>query len=254
MKGTTAGKGLRVQMLVLGIAALALRKMLYAAAVDVKGLLLRGQPLEIALTVLTLGVLIRMVLAVRQLKGTDHCENMDSPNLAAAFGNVAAGAGILVTVLTAVPVSGGYLESAWRFLGLAAPVCLLLAGVSRALGKKPFFLLHVVTCLFFLVHIVTHYQLWSANPQLQDYFYDLGGIMLLMLFAYYQTAFDTDSGNRRMQLAAGLLAALWSFTAVSRTEFPLLYAACGIWALTDLCTLTPVSRRNMGAAEQQREE
>lgn len=236
MKGTAAGKGLRVQMLVLGIAALVLRKMLYATAVDVKGLLLRGQPLEIALAVLTLGVLIRIVLAVRQLKGTDHCENMDSPNLAAAFGNVAAGAGILITVLTAVPVSGGYLESAWRFLGLAAPVCLLLAGVSRVLGKKPFFLLHVVTCLFFLVHIVTRYQLWSANPQLQDYVFALLGVAALMLFCFYIAAREAGCGSRHMELGMGLAAVYLCLAELARSACPALYLGGVLWALTDLCS------------------
>ena len=60
MKRNSGSYRLPVMMLIWGIAALVLRKALYATAVDVKGLLLRYQPLEIALTVLTIGVLAWM--------------------------------------------------------------------------------------------------------------------------------------------------------------------------------------------------
>lgn len=234
MKGTTAGKGLRVQMLVLGIAALALRTMLYATAVDVKGLLLRNQPLEIALTVLTLGVLIRIALAVRKLEGTDPCESMDSLNLAAAFGNVAAGAGILVTVLTAESGMAGYLAGAWRILGFGAPVCLLLAGGARLFGRKPFFLLHAVPCLFFLVHIVTRYQFWSSNPQLQDYVFALLGAMGLLFFSYYTAAREADCGSWKMRLGMGLAAIYLCLGELARSSCPALYLGGILWVLTDL--------------------
>ena len=47
MKRNTGSALLPVLMLILGAAAFALRSALYAVAVDVKGLLLRGHPLEI---------------------------------------------------------------------------------------------------------------------------------------------------------------------------------------------------------------
>ena len=96
----------------------------------------------------------------------DDFETHFPASLPGAFGSAAAGAGILVTVLAGSASGGSYLDTAWQLFGLAAPVCFLLAGLARALGKKPFFLLHVVPCLFFLVHIVTRYQLWSSQPQM----------------------------------------------------------------------------------------
>ena len=50
----------------LGLAALVLRRQLYLTAVDVKGLLLRWHPLETALTALTFGAMLLIVLAVRK--------------------------------------------------------------------------------------------------------------------------------------------------------------------------------------------
>ena len=230
-----AGSGkLSVMMLVLGIAALAMRWGLYATAVDAKGLLRRDQPLGIALMVLTACVVFRIALLVRKGKNADCCERYGTGGLAGAFGNVAAGAGILTTVLTGAPAMEGYLASAWRILGMAAPACLLLAGMLLVFGKRPFFLLHVVPSLFFLVHIVTRYQLWSAHPQMQDYVFALLGAMALMFFGFYTAALEADCGNSGMRLGMGLAAVYLCMAELARSSCPALYLGGILWVLTDL--------------------
>lgn len=225
---------LPVWMLLAGGAALAMRAGLYALAVDAKGLLQRNHPLGLALLVLTgLALLAAAAAAWR----TAPAET-DSGNLPGAFGNVAAGAGILATVLTEMPgraLLGGYLETVWYYLGLAAPVCLLLAGIVRVLGKKPFFLLHVVPCLFFLVHIVTRYQLWSSQPQMQDYVFALLGAMALMFFCFYTAAMEADCGSPRMRFGAGLAAVYLCMAELARSANPVLYLGGILWVLADLC-------------------
>ena len=231
-----SGSGkLSVIMLILGIAALMMRRELYATAVDAKGLLIRNQPLGIALAVLSIGVLVRLAPVALKRKNGSGCDNDHAASLAAAFGSVAAGAGILVTVLTEVPVMWGYLTDAWRILGLAAPVCLILAGFARLLGRKPFFLLHVVVCLFFLVHIVTRYQLWSSNPQLQDYVFALLGAAALLLFGFYTAAKEADCGNESMRQGMGLAAVYLCLAELARSSSPALYLGGLLWVLTDLC-------------------
>lgn len=75
MRRSSGSVRLPMMMLLWGIAALFLRKTLYATAVDIKGLLLRNQPLELALTILTIGALVRIVLAVRKQKGSCDYED-----------------------------------------------------------------------------------------------------------------------------------------------------------------------------------
>jgi len=226
-----SGSGkLSVLMLLFGIAALALRKALYAVAVDVKGLLLRNHPLEIGLAALTAVVLLVVAWIVRKL---DY-EERDSANLPAAFGTVAAGAGILATVLTATPLTGGYLEILWHYLGLAAPVCLLLAGIARGFGKKPFFLLYVVVCLFFLVHIVTRYQHWSSNPQMQDYVFALLGAMAILLFGFYSASLGAGCGGGPKKVGMGLAAVYLCLAELARSACPALYLGSILWVLKDL--------------------
>lgn len=242
MKGNSGSKRLPVMMLVWGITALILRKVLYATAVDVKGLLLRSHPLSIALTVLTLGVLIRIVLAVRKLDAADIYEDQYASGLPGAIGNVAAGAGILVTVLTASPNMGNYLESVWRYLGLAAPVCFGVAAVARLLGKKPFFLLHVAPCLFYVLHIVNRYQLWSGNPQMQDYVFSLLGAMALMFFGFYTAAMEAECGSFRMRFGMGLAALYLCLGELARSSCPALYLSGALWVLMDLCSIRTMKK------------
>ena len=231
-----AGSGLLpVLMLILGAAAFALRLGLYGVAVDVKGLLLRGHPLEWGLIALTGAAMLLAVLAAwKQEKSGSAATGFG--NLVAAVGNVAAGAGILVTVLTGESIQAGYLALAWQYLGLIAPGCLLLAGITRALGKRPFFLLYVAACLFFLVHIVTRYQLWSANPQLQDYVFALLGAMALMFFGFYEASQEAGCGDSRMKLGMGLAAIYLCCAELARSSCPALYLGGILWVLTELVT------------------
>ena len=225
-----SGSGkLSEMMLVLGSAAFALRKLLYANGMDARGLLVRNSPLEIALMVLTGVALTLVALTARRAEACG-----ESASLPAALGNVAAGAGILATVLTAAPGMGGYLETAWRYLGLAAPVCLLLAAIAGAFGRRPFFLLHVTGCLFFLVHIVTRYQVWSAVPQLQDYVFALLGAMGLLFFSFYTAAREAGCGNARMRLGMGLAAIYFCLAELARSSSPALYLGGLVWVLTEL--------------------
>lgn len=243
MMKNSGGRGLAALMCLSGIAAMILRRTLYAVAVDEKGLLLRNHPLQIALAVLTgLVLLILLISAWRQKRNSQDSVTAGFP---AAFGNVAAGAGILVTVLAGNAPMGGYLESAWRILGLAAPVCLFLAAVAVVLDKRPFFLLHVAACLFFLVHIVTRYQLWSSDPQMQDYVFALLAAIALMLFGYYTAAQEADTGDRPKKQAAGLAAVYLCLAELARSSCPGLYLGGAVWVLMDLC-----SARNRSADEK----
>lgn len=242
MKGNSGSARLPVRVLIWGILALVLRKILYATATDVKGLLLRWQPVEIALTVLTVGVLVRIALTVRKGKDTDLYEDYRFGRLPGAVGNVAAGAGILMTVLTAAPGMGSNLDGVWHGLGLAAPVCLLAAGIARGLGKKPFFLLHVAVCLFFVLHIVTRYQLWSGHPQMQDYIFSLLGAMTLMFFGFYTAALEAGCGNISLLRGMGLAAIYLCTAELARSSCPGLYLGGILWVLTDLCGLRKARR------------
>ncbi len=226
----------------LGLTALILRLGLYLLGTDEKGLLIPMHPLDLLTWAAAAAAVLLSLVSVRKLDGSArYCDNF-SASTPAAIGAFALAGGI------AVSVTGSW--DVWQRLDLIRNLCGLLAipaivwaGLCRWQGKRPFFTFHAITCLYLTLYAVSHYQVWSSRPQLQDYFFSMTGAVLLTLFAYYQTAFDVSLGKRRMQLFTGLLAAFFCIAAAAGGEDILLYLGGAAWTLTNLCSLTPVKRR-----------
>ena len=233
MKIISGSGRLPVLVTAAGACALVLRRQLYLTAVDEKGLLQRLHPLSIALLVLTAAALVLIYLTVRREEESPE-EACCRPSPLAALGHLAMAGGILLTVLGGMPRAAGYLSVVWQYLGYAAPLCLAAAAVDRLRGKKPFFLLHLVPSLFLAVHIVGRYQVWSGNPQMQDYVFALLGAMGLMFFSFYTAALEAGCGSRRMRLGMGLAAACLCMAELGHSGAPMLYLAGAVWVLTDL--------------------
>lgn len=227
----------------LGGIALVLRRMLYAFAVDEKNLLPMYHPLELALAAVSVAALAYIFFTVWKLDGSDAYADNFRPSLSAGIGHVLAASGILVTVLSNAPMMSGYLGTLWQYLGYLAPVFLVVAGAARVQGRQPNFLLHLIPSLFLVIHIINHYQFWCGNPQLQDYVFTLLGTMALMLFGFYNAAFDADLGKRRMQMGMGLAAVYLCMAELAVSRYPFLYLGGIAWALTDLCSAYPRPRR-----------
>lgn len=246
MKQTCKQNRLPIVTVVLGCCALILRRVLYAVAVDVKNLLPVNHPLEIVLWALTAIAAAWIIASVWKLDGSAKYEDNFQPSLMAAVGHYIAAAGILLTVLLPWWMEGRLLLLR-RVLGAASAVGLIVAGRCRRAGKCPLFLTHLAVCAFFVVHMLGNYGIWCSNPQLQDYWLDLSASALMALFAFYEAAFDVGLGRRRMQLATGLMAAYLGCAALSGSGYLILYFGCAVWALTDLCSLTPKSKQENAA-------
>ncbi len=223
----------------IGAVGFLLRWMLYRVGTDEKNLLIPHHPLELALWALTLAAAGFILAAVWRLSGSNRYVDNFSPSMPAAVGHILAAAGILLTVLLNRPMMAGALGTIWKGMGLASAPCLVLAGYARLRGKRPYFLLHIVPCLFLIFHMLDHYRIWCSNPQVQDYIFTLMGTMALIFFAYYSAAFDVGSGRRRMHLGMGLAAVYLCAVSLPDSGYPFLYLGGIAWVLTGLCALTP---------------
>jgi len=217
---------------VLGLAALVLRRQLYLTAVDEKGLLVKMHPLSLTLLALTVIVLLLIYASVRKQQESDAFDG--SSRNPSAVGHAVMALGILATVLSGGPGTVGYLGTAWRWLGLASPVCLLAAGAAGFIRKRPFFLLYVIPCLFLAVHIVSHYQTWSGNPQMQDYIFALLGAITLTFSFFYTAAMEVGCGSRRMLMGMELAAVYLCLAELPNSAYPALYFAGALWARMEL--------------------
>lgn len=235
MKQLRTSKYLPIFIAALGVFGLILRMVLYAVAVDRKNLLLSGHPLEWLLWLVTAAAFALGIAGVWKRKGSELYADHFAPSAPAAIGAVAAAAGIGVTVFLNWSGVSGTLALVWKITGVLAAAALILVAKFRREGKQPLFLFHCIVCIFFAIHMVSCYQNWSSNPQIQDYVFTLLASVGLMLFSYQQTAFDADAGNARLQTGIGLLTGFSCIVALSGTVYPILYLTGGIWVLTNLC-------------------
>lgn len=251
MKHLLNPKNLPAVTLFLSAAAMLLRWLAYLFAVDHKGLLITWHPLMVLLWLVCAAAAVLIVTTVWKLDGSRRYSHNFRPSIPAALGAVILALGILLTVFTSDAYYG--LSRVRDMLGYVAASVLTLVAVNRIRGTKPPFLLHTLVCAFFAVHMVSRYRLWSGQPQLLDYFFDMTACVCLLLFAFYQASFEVGMGKRRMQLATGLIGTFACFAALAYTEFPLIYGCGGIWTITNLCTLNPVPRRKKAAPEAPQE-
>lgn len=187
----------------LGILGLVLGRLLYALALDDRGLLVRGHFLSLLLCLL---IPISLAVALLALPGRKEEVRADFvPGPWAALGHGLAAAAILAAVLTGDAAALGGLGTVWRLLGLLAALGLLFAAWQQYRGKAPGFAGYLVLCLFLLSHLVAHYRQWCADPQILDYLFELLGAGLWMLFAYYCACDCVGLDKPRMRLATGLL-------------------------------------------------
>lgn len=234
----------------LGILTAALRLMQASFGTDQKGLLILWHPLDLLVWAVTAAAVILVVLTVRKLDGSNLYADNFGPATPAAIGCTALMGGI-AAVVSVAPNIFIRLEMVRMYLGLLALPALLWVGVCRIRGKQPFFLFHGAVCLYLVIHTVSHYQGWCARPLLHSFFFPMAASICLTLFAYYQTAFDVELGNRRMLLGTGLLGSFLCLAAAAGGEDLMLYLGGAIWMLTNLCSLTPVPKKEVPAPKKE---
>ena len=212
----------------LGIVGFALRQGLYTVALDHKGLLLAGHPLQWLLFAVTAAA-----IGLAVLSGMGKEQRSNGGCRLAALGSMVLAAGILIALLPeGFAVSG--LARMRSILGVLAAAAMIAGAIQQLRGQRVFFLLPGILCVFFAVHMVSCYQGWSSNPQILDYLYTLLTSVGLMLFAYQQSACAADCGNGMLLKIFGCLSVFSGITALSGTEYPAMYLCGSLWALTTL--------------------
>ncbi len=204
---------------------------LYTFGVDSTGLLAADHPLYRFCWGLTF--LAAAAAGVCALRADPRREIAPAPWLAGVCAVLSA-LGIGFGVIPALSQLSGALEITWAALGLLSIPAVLTAGVQVCRGRRPSFLLHGILCLFYAVHLICRYRVWSGIPQLADYDFQLLASVCLLLTAFLHTAVDAGMGQRRPMLFFSLMAGFFSLLCFARSDFPLLYLTGGLWALGSL--------------------
>lgn len=231
-----------LKLFTLGSALLtcALRAAHYGFGTDGRGLLIPNH-----WSVWGISVVSAVFGAVLLLLGSSIPRKGDAPRPASpvsAAGCFALGAVLLAAGLRSFGESGLPADYLIWALGLCAGTGLILVGICRWSGKKPYFLFHAFLCLYIALRMVSTYRQWSSEPQLQDYGFYLMAHAAIMLTAYHHAAFDAGLGSHRALWICSLCTVFLGCAALPRCGEPLLMGAAALWAFTNL-TAIPLRQR-----------
>lgn len=218
-----------------GLLGLLLRLVLYTTGMDDKGLLVAGHWAGTAEWVLT-GLVLAAVFGLTRLFQGFGASRYDYPTSSfAGLGCIALAAALMLSNLREIasPPDSTMTLVRW-ILGFLSVISLICIFICRITGNKPFFLFHGILCVYFAIRMVSQYQQWSSDPQIQDYAFCLCAYVALMLTSYQLAAFDADMGSHRALWLMGLVAVyLCCLGLQCNADAPLLLAA-GFWALTNV--------------------
>ena len=129
-----------------------------------------------------------------------------------------------------------------RLLGLGGAVsalCWTATAMLQYRCKKPSLLLYIIPTLFFAAMLVVEFRIWSSDPAILDYCYDLFAMISVMMAMFYLGGFVLRQGSRRMAVFFLLCSEFFCAASMagSRTRQVLLLAAVMIWCGVNLWKL-----------------
>lgn len=226
-------------ILVLGLTAAGVRKVIYGAAVDGRGLLIPWNLPSMVLLALAAAAIALVVTGVRnQGNGNRYGDNFPP----SVFGCVSC-------LLLALSIALELLRQEVQLLDRVALMsialswlslpCLVVTGYGRLKGRRPVWVYNGILCLSFALDLADRYRAWSGNPQLQDYWCQMLACVGLTLTAYHLTAFDVGLGHRKHQQAIALLTAFFCLAGGFDSGVNGFYLATAVWCLASVAKLRP---------------
>lgn len=225
-----------------GILGAALRALLFATGMDEKRLLISGHGAQLLIWLLTAAVAVLLLMLTWDLKQAAKYSFNFPAFLAGAIGAALACVGIFITAIAELFSSADILSTLNGLLGLACAGALAFLAYCRWKGMHPSALFHIIICIYLMLRLVCQYRLWSADPQIQDYFFSLLATVCSMLASYYCAAFSANTGNRQLHTLFHLAGVYFCLVSVPHCDNPLFYLTMAAWLFTDLCNLTPMPR------------
>ncbi len=216
---------------VAGVVGLLLRLWLYGAGVDDKGLLIPSHPANILVFILLAITFAAIILCVTKLP-RKKLQKPFPKSLSGAVGCAVAAAGIVIGSISEL-TAGDSVSILSLVLSFIAAACFVLMGLSRTKGQRSSLLFCCAACVYFMVHLVSQYRLWSAEPQLQTYFFPLLSSVLLMLCCYHRCVLDIQGTGLR-QYAFFNRAALFCCLVSLNTDNWIFYFAMACWTAAEL--------------------
>lgn len=136
--------------------------------------------------------------------------------------------------------------------GIVTAVCWVMTALSRYQAKAAHGALFLLPAVFYVVDLVLRFRLWTRDPVILDYCYDLLALICTMCALFHLGGFCFDQGRRRSAVFFTMGGVFFNVVAMAGAPAAeaLSYLAATLWLLVNLwLLLRPVSRRTASAEE-----
>lgn len=227
-----------------GVGAL-LRLWLYGTGLDGEDLLSTHHPAGYLVLILTLAVIAAGIWQIRFCAGREKFSHHFPASAVGCAGAMAGSFGLLITAMVDLIRRDTSLALISGFVGIVAAAALAMVGWCRLKGRRPGLAYHSVLCVYFILRLISRYQLWSSDPQLHDYAFQLLATVCAMLFSYHWAALDMQPRSRKRLSLLGLLGVYFCCLSLVRSDGALFYLGLGAWMLTNLGSLEAAAQEEV---------
>lgn len=215
----------------LGAVSLLVYRYMMDTCFDEKGLLVLWNIPSIVLMLIGAAFAIYLLVMSRTLGGSVTYDQA-FPRCLLSGCLVLAGAAELYLCIQAELMPTG-----WElYFYLATVAAMAITGLMRIFGKRPWFIFNGIVCLFFMYRMICNYRIWSSDPQIQDYAYQMTACSMLTLAAFHRTCCDAGIIDRKRLVVTALAAAFCCIVSLNDNNF-VFYLSSGLWAAGSLCSL-----------------
>ena len=202
------------------------------STVDSKGLLVHGHFSAAISFLLLAAVVVLNALYLKKVKTDLTYDQMFPQSIVSAAGTFLAAAGFAITAI--MPGSAGLLGLLVRVFGIISAVGLVFAGYCRFQGKQPNCLAYAAVAMFLIFRTLVLCQGWSAEVQIERYFFPLLACLSLLMAAYFRASLVLESKDCKRYLffrQFALFCCMLSFVGGDS----IFYLAGIMWIATDYC-------------------
>lgn len=225
-----------------GIGGLLLRVWLFAIGPDERGLLPESHPANILVYAVAVLTLVLLLLCMPDRERT--VEASPAVGGIGIAGQVAAAVGILAASFTESGASFDAISILNAAMAVIAAVCLILLSLRHLTGHRKASYELVFVTVYFMTHLVCQYRHWSAEPQLQNYLFQMLGSIFLMTACFYRTSLSLLGGRVRGFAFFNQAAMFCSILSLNTVMWPF-YLAMAVWTTADFYTVMAQRRDDL---------
>ena len=210
---------------------------LHATGVDQRMLLDPFHTGAILAWVLTALMVAAAVLLTQPLSGKLRYDRLFPGSIGGAVGTAVSAVGIAITAWGELNLKTDRIITLSGWMGLLGSVCLLYLAWCRYAKIRPQFWARSVVLVYLILHMLCRYRIWSSEPELLRFFFDLAATVCFLLGTYQRLAMEVGIAQRRWYLGFTMPGVFFAMTALPGSSDRAFLMGMAVWAITDLCSL-----------------